>query len=175
MAHLSSWSLTAAGRQVLKVLQLSSPLQGCPTPGPHRLNAISIKFQTIVFIWEPDKLNLKFLCKWLIFYILPWREEQREGDRGSQGLDCGPSGRARASWREFSRISWWMDGWWGVRKSRGALRLSEKHDNCLLCHGLSSDGLGGPWRFQGSQNGFAGDMVVGDPVSLVVLQQWCCP
>lgn len=64
-----------------------------------------------------------------------------------------------------------MDGWWGVRKSRGALRLSEKHDNCLLCHGLSSDGLGEPWRFQGSQNGFAGDVVVGDPVSLVVLQQ----
>ena len=65
-----------------------------------------------------------------------------------------------------------MDGGGGgVRKSRGALRLSEKHDNFLLCHALSSDGLGEPWRFQGSQDGFAGDVVVRDPVSLVVLQQ----
>ena len=48
-------SILAAKRQVLKVLQLFSLLQGCPTPHLHRLTAIPAIF------WEPEKLNLKFL------------------------------------------------------------------------------------------------------------------
>ena len=50
-----------------------------------------------------------------------------------------------------------------VEDQEKALRLSGKQGNFLPSHGLTSNGLGEPWRFPGSWAGLVWDMVVRGP------------